>query len=1148
MAEGATSTPVLSALPSTSGAQQTSASAESGLGGLVGGLSSLSPTNPDSPLASVAGSLGQLSAKLNFNPEPLRKLYPDALYVMRNALPADSLERVRSIEEAYRQAQDFLKDSALAREIKPGATLQDVALAAVKDALRLFDERQLLLHQNLIDAETVAEFRAALAAFARFRDEYEANAADFLPFVSKHLFGLGPELLKEPLARLEDWLGIFDPLDRAALETVLRPAQDAVDRAFQDLAELVETFDAADPAAYVRLEVRITALEAAVRVLYTALDLLYSQLQLTVGAHDWAKIFPELRRLLEAVTFEAPPTVDDAIHSLSVLFERMVAGLHTVVLPQEIVARAESMCKDFYELFASSAVGQVRRVLREFLEKIQKALASVPTEQVQKSVEEMLARVKQEIDALGLGDIAATIERGFQEAETFIVENINETLKEDVREAVRGLLDDLKNLPLQTLFADIDNAIKRVQELLNQLDASLAEGVGDVKEVLGRLEGLSFAPVSDAVISEIDDLKKRVQAMNPNALSDPEKLAIKTALAFLEGFDLEGIIEREAVKGFNTAKDSVKPLLDELAAVLRRLRDQLEAYNPTRFVGALTDLLDEAQKLADRLDAKVLLKPLYQQADELVRRLESLSPGSLLDPLAEPYEDVVAAVDQLRPERLVAPLNALYKEVDRLIDVIDITPVLEELDRRQKELFRNANAALLSALDSLDLPSPFKEFFAEVRPVAESLTEAVFGDPGTELERMSRSVPRAFDITGVFKPLDAVFDKLIGMTESVPPDDLVAAFEALRKAFGPGFDSLDPRRLAAAMRRGQRGVEDLSPQRLFSKPLSLPALRVTFEARVSSAPAERKPDVKAALLRFDAVIELTSPRVEQSLFSDLVKSHKGLSDAVRARVNSLDAAGAEAAYGKLRDQLAKVLPAFLQADEPLTHADVSAGLETLRPSRKAAELQRVFARFQRQLAPMQAALEEAGQKFFKAIRDTLDLVNPLSLKGAVADIYETVREKVRILDPEKLAAALRESIFGPVENALKALDPAALKARLDEAYQKVLKALVDNVRPIIDDIARALDEQLTLIRDEVKKILGGLKETIGQAKAVFDGMVKKVEDLVFVEVLERLRRVLDNLGLSFEKELSRVRKAFDQMLAALPLDIGPKKVSASASA
>lgn len=1143
MAEG-----FLSKLPSTSGAEQTSTSAESSVGGLLGKLGSLAPDKPGSPLAAVADTLGQVSAKLNFNPEPLKKLYPDALYVMKNALPADTLEYVASIEDAYEAAQDFLKNSALARELKPGATLQDVALAAVQDALRLFDERQLQLQQNLIDADTLKEFTDALAAFARFRDDFPAHAAEFLPFITKNLFGLDPDILKDPLAYLNDTLKVLDPLDPGAVEAALGAARDAVNDAFRDLAALVASFDAADPAAYVALEVRLDALEAAARALHAAVLPVYRALQTAVGARAWDQIFPEMCRLLEAVTFRPPPTTDDAVHALATLFERMLAGLQTIADPDDIVARAEAMSEEFYDLFASSPVGQVRRLLREFLEKIQKALASVPTEGVQKAVEQMLARVKEEIDKLGIGDIAETIEQGFQEAETFITEHIDQTLKEDVRKAVKGLLENLENLPITGLFSEINTAVETVQKSLNELEGSLDSGVEEVKKVLAKLEELSFAPLSDAVIAEIDDLRKRLKKMNPNALSDPEKLAIKAALAFLDGFDIKNVIQEKAKEGFDKARDAVKPLLDDLEAVLKRLRQQLEAYNPTRFVKALTDLLDEAQKLADKLDAKVLLKPLYEQVDGFVKRLEALSPGSLLDPLAAPYKEVVSAVNQLQPEQLIAPLNALYAEVDKLIDAVDITPVMEELDRRQKELFKNASAALVSALDKLKLPAPFDEFFDEVRPVLASMTEAIFGDPATELERVGRELPQKVSITGVFKPLDKVFDELLKMVDAVPHDDLVTAFETIRRTVGVGLSALDPRSLIGAFRQGQRRLEELSPRLLFALPLSLPALRVSFEARAAAAPSGRKKDVKAALLHFDAVITLTSPAGTGSLFAELAAAHQSLSDAVRARVNSLDPAGAEAAYGKLRDAVTRVLPDFLQQSKPLTHEDVLAGLDTMRPSRKAGELQSVFDRFMRQLRPLQAAVEQAGRKFFGAIRDILDLVNPLALKGDVAEIYKAIHDKVRVLDPKQLAAALRSSIFEPVENALKALDPAALKARLNQAYQKVLKAIVDNLRPILDDIAGALDEQLTMIRDEVKKILGDVKQTIEQAKAIFDGMVKKVEDLVFVEIIDRLKHVLDNLGVSFEKELGRVRKAFDQMLAALPLDIGPKKASASLAA
>jgi hypothetical protein len=190
--------PILGNLPSPTGAEQTSSSVESGVGGLLSSLSSMNPSNPDSPLRSIASSLDEVGKRLNFDPEPLRKLQPDALYVMRNAIPSDTLEFVNSIETAYREAQEFLQNSALAREIKPGATLQDVALAAVKDVLRAFDERQLQLHQNLIDPAMLADFQAALAAYEQFRTDFNAHRADFLPFITRQLFGVAPDFADVP--------------------------------------------------------------------------------------------------------------------------------------------------------------------------------------------------------------------------------------------------------------------------------------------------------------------------------------------------------------------------------------------------------------------------------------------------------------------------------------------------------------------------------------------------------------------------------------------------------------------------------------------------------------------------------------------------------------------------------------------------------------------------------------------------------------------------------------------------------------------------------------------------------------------------------------------------------------------------------------
>ena len=91
------------------------------------------------------------------------------------------------------------------------------------------------------------------------------------------------------------------------------------------------------------------------------------------------------------------------------------------------------------------------------------------------------------------------------------------------------------------------------------------------------------------------------------------------------------------------------------------------------------------------------------------------------------------------------------------------------------------------------------------------------------------------------------------------------------------------------------------------------------------------------------------------------------------------------------------------------------------------------------------------------------------------------------------------------------------------------------VREVLDDIAGALEEQLKAMREEVQNLLDQIEETLGNTAGRVKEVVKRLEELVFIELLERLKRLIDNLGLSFDKELERVRNAFDEMLAAIPL-------------
>ena len=73
-----------------------------------------------------------------------------------------------------------------------------------------------------------------------------------------------------------------------------------------------------------------------------------------------------------------------------------------------------------------------------------------------------------------------------------------------------------------------------------------------------------------------------------------------------------------------------------------------------------------------------------------------------------------------------------------------------------------------------------------------------------------------------------------------------------------------------------------------------------------------------------------------------------------------------------------------------------------------------------------------------------------------------------------------------------------------------------------------------------------ITQVITHAAQGFNDVIERTEQLVFVDVLDRLRRIIETLSVSFDKELDRVISAFDEMLDAIPLS-GPPTLSVTVS-
>src|SRR5947209_12833482 len=540
------------------------------------------------------------------------------------------------------------------------------------------------------------------------------------------------------------------------------------------------------------------------------------------------------------------------------------------------------------------------------------------------------------------------------------------------------------------------------------------------------------------------------------------------------------------------------------------------------------------------------MKPLYDKVDDLRKQLASVSPGSLLDPLEQPYQLIRSAVDKLNPDQIVAPIKSIYAEVNHLIDYVDITPLLNDLDQRQKDLFKRIRDAILSAMGGLSLPGPLGDFYNAMRPALEAMTDAIFQAPDTEIRRVTVDLAGRFQLSTLFAPLDKVFDQLIQMVGSIPQADLVSAMNAIRSGIGVGLEVIDPHRIMSALRAGQNQLANVSPAKLLSMPLYLPAIQAQFELNVAGVSVGLQASVAATRAKFSDVLKVLDRSDPGSLIAPLVTAHQSLEDALARHVNALDPMPAEEAYARLRQNLDQLLPAFLRQRTELTYTDIMSGLAAMRPSQKVGPIDALFNRFREHRQPIQAALDPAINGFFKAIRDTLMLLNPLSLKDAVADIYTAIRKKIEILDPVKLAAELHSSIFDPVVNALAAIDPAAIKQRLDAVFQSALNTLTTRVKDILDQIAGLLDAEMKKISAAVNSIIGNIEHAMADAVKLFQEIIDRVDKLVFTEILERLHKVVEKLGTSFNTELDRVRSAFDEMLNAIPLGGGGSQRAAGA--
>ncbi|HNG81646.1 MAG TPA: hypothetical protein PLW24_19395, partial [Burkholderiaceae bacterium] len=909
-------------LPDATTLVQTGASVQSGIGSLTALLQALrggEVNAPGSPLAALGTALGGLGTRTQVDTSALSSALPARLSTMGAALAPSGLDFARSLEQDFASARDLIADNPVVQAVGSGQSLQQVALAAVQQALDAFDQQRAQLVGRLLPSGDLQQLVELLDTLARLGSDYAAHRDELLPLLSRYLVGRQPDLLAPLVGHVQQVLALADAWS-AAPRAGAEQAAATLQRTLHDLLLQVDAFDPQSAAAYDALDALLDAIAAELPPLVQALGVLQDGTRAALDSDLWDRAFATYTQLLDAIPFEAVPVPADAVGALASVFESLLTRLEAQFTPEDIAAKVRALSAALHEVFDTSPLGQVRQVIRDFLQRIVQAIGAIPTEKIEQTLQSAIGTVGEQLQALGLDQVAEQIESGFVAVETFVRDTLNEALGQQVAQALAQLLSALDGLPVDTLVDQVAALLAQLQQALQQVQQALEGAAAQLTALLEQLDGLSFKPVGDAVVAEIEALRQKVASLNPNAMSDIEKGALQAALAVVRAVDLEGIVQREVKSGFASARDAALDALQRVTGVLDGVRERVRLYSPEALVQQLSGLLLQGQRAVQGLDAQSLIRPLYAEVERLGSEMARMRPGALLQPLAAPYSAVRDGVAQLDPTRLVQPLESLYAGIDEVIDKVDVVPVLEELDRRQRALLGDLRNAIVAALDALQLPPPLDGLYAQVKPVLQQLTSALLAEPGADLKTLGLSLATQLKPSDLFKPLDDAWGRLVDLLGSVPAADLEAAFETLRLGLAVALVQIDPARVVQTLRQARGTLADLSPRVLASGALQLPSLQPRFELRAAGASASVQAKVQATRLKFGSLLALVDGN--GSAFAAATTRHDQLEAALKQRIAALDASGAQAAHARADTQLRRLLPEFLFASAALTRADI----------------------------------------------------------------------------------------------------------------------------------------------------------------------------------------------------------------------------------
>jgi hypothetical protein len=1061
------------------------------LGDAVGGLSALVAEGPgaaDGVWGSLTGGLGRLEESLGTGVGDAIAAPFDRVRSLSDALPVDPSLLLAALEVPLREAVGVLGE-------RPELTKLQELVAKVQElkaTLEAAPAQLAALVQEQIDA-AIAEATAVLEPVIRQLDGLlelaEGHAATaalearLAALVDRVVPPSGPTLPERVAA-----LDLADADAGAELEAELRAAAAGLgafgvdaERGLAAAAELLALFD---PAPWGQRMVSAAEQAAALQIE-----------DVTAILAQWRAALEDARELVAGIAAdELLAPVRELAEQVGPLVEQL--GLDALEDALAVpVGSARQAAQGVQDLQIDVLAGA-----RSLAAQITDALDAIDLDAVATAV----------ANALGVVDDAiAEIEGLAGAAATELAAGL-ETLTDDLGALRTDLTDPQGSLraPIEGFLATIRDAIP--DDIAGQLNAA-GETIG---EAVASLEGLAIEPAFDAVIAELGEMRDELNAIDPGALNDLFRAALKAAFdAIFETFDFDQMVKDAITEAYDEAvADFAEPAIDVLQQELDGILAFVRANDPATLLGRLG--LEEAYAQmvagASALQPSALLAPVLADVRAAAGRLDGFAPSAALAPLTEPLSGLGRLIDEISPEPVFAALGEALDRVAALVAELDLEPLVGELDaavgrvRAQLEAMlvvdglleplRPVHAAVMDALEVVD-PSVL---LAPVVDFRQTLLDAIEAVDLSVLSTVLTAIAARIDAVELPELRDRLGGRARALAAALAALDLPARTQRLRTeqaAIQAALEARGPQADAAAEARRRAlldAAESLDPLLLLAGPLG--AARRSQDALAVLIPGLDTTLADGGPL--EAPLAALAERL-RGLGLGITAGPDGVQDALTALVEE---AFAQLGLTEIEALFAQVRSTFESFGPDALEAQLEALLEPVRDVIDAIPQPSAL------LAPVFAEFDALKALVDPGLRDFLD-----ALKAEVEPVFDTARAK------------------------LDAVDVTALTAQLDEQYAEI-QALKDRLLATLDELAGALDEPYAA----VVALLDGLNPgvvLVEPLQATYEQILAKVDGISVRTVFQPLLDAVAGLRDELLAQIDRTAAALQEMLAASPVAV-----------